>query len=293
MVDGREDARLELLAGEGRQLHPAGASSLRSCSIVVRIRAVVSQGPGWRFVTGSSAEARSRRLAQPRRERVRQLARAAAASASSRRPDRGGSCGRRSRGPRTSCAGTIASERAATRRSSDQPPVRLARVEPVAARASARILRNQPTRRVRVVRRRVDDLRSRGGSRAGAGSAAAAEGPEEHDHAREAELVAKRGHGGRDHAEVLGDQRQRRRAPRSAASEELARRGPAASGRCSPSCAPAGTAQYETKPRKWSIRAQVEELERAAQALDPPAVALLARARASRRAGCPRAARRR
>ena len=52
-----------------------------------------------------------------------------------------------------------------------------------------------------------------------------------------------------------------------------------------------GTAQYATKPRKWSMRADVDELERAAEALDPPAVAGRAAARASRRAGCPRAGR--
>ena len=94
----------------------------------------------------------------------------------------------------------------------------------------------------------------------------------------------------RDHAEILGDERQRRRA-RLAPRGTARRRGRAASGRAAPSCAAAGIAQYATKPRKWSIRVMSTSSNVAAQALDPPAVARSLGARASRRADCPSAGR--
>ena len=79
------------------------------------------------------------------------------------------------------------------------------------------------------------------------------EAPLHDDHAREAELTAQPRHGGGDDAEVLGDDRQlaelrarRRRTPPGPARAPSARR-------ARPSRSD-GTAQYATKPRKWSIR---------------------------------------
>ena len=115
----------------------------------------------------------------------------------------------------------------------------------------------------------------------------AAEAELQHDHAGVAELVAQAHDGLGDHAEVLRDRpaaararaRRRGRAPRPARAASCPR---------PPSCAPAGTAQYGDEATEVIDARQVDELERAAEALDPPAVAV-ARSAASRRAGCPRA----
>ena len=193
--------------------------------------------------------------------------------------------------PSTSCAGTIASVARDAHGEMDQPPVRLGGIDdrsPHALRASA-LRTSRPSCRCRAC------SCTRPGSRGGCWSAcgllrAAAEGPAEDDHPRQTELVAQLVDGRRDHAEVLGDDAAGRRA-RARPRGRARLRARAASARAARSCGHSGIAQYETKPRKWSIRATVDELERAPEALDPPAVARRAVRRASRRAGCPSAAR--
>ena len=78
--------------------------------------------------------------------------------------------------------------------------------------------------------------------------------------------------GRRDHAEVLGDHRQR--AELGSAARKSSAPGPGASVPLRASCAPSGTAQYATKPRKWSMRARSKSSNVAPEPLDPPAVAL-------------------
>ena len=112
---------------------------------------------------------------------------------------------------------------------------------------------------------------SRDGSRAGGGCPAPPEGPEQHGHAREAERVAQRVDIRRDHPEILRDHGQR------------------------PELGPAGSEQRDARARRppplaRGLRAgrhrpvrgeapevvdpeTVDEPERAAHAIDPPAVA--------------------
>ena len=95
-------------------------------------------------------------------------------------------------------------------------------------------------RGVVVVRARVDDASSR---RRAIGLSCQSRSELQSRPSREPELVAEPLDRRRDHAEVLGDQRQRRRARADDGVEELAA-GPAAPAcRRAPSCAPSGTAQ--------------------------------------------------
>ena len=142
--------------------------------------------------------------------------------------------------------------------------------------------------RVAVVRAGVDDLVDRVVLRDVDGVLLArGEAELQHGHARQAQRLAQPRHRRGDHAEVLGDQRQlaqrlargvERRAARAALPRALQRELGVRRHR------PVGHEAAEVvDPR------QVEELEDALEARDPPRVALAAQRAASRTAGCPTA----
>ncbi len=99
-----------------------------------------------------------------------------------------------------------------------------------------------------------------------------AERPQEHDDARQPELVAQAAHRRRDHAEILGD---RRAAPPSA---RLDRVEELAAGAALPAPVARGLVALGDRPVRDEAAEvvdarEVDELEDAAEALDPPAVA--------------------
>ena len=93
----------------------------------------------------------------------------------------------------------------------------------------------------------------------------------------------------RDHAEVLGDQRQLAELARDRVEEVVPGAAPPAPGERGLRAAGHGPVGDEAAEVVDARR--VDELERAPEALDPPAVAGARASRASRRAGCPRAGR--
>src|SRR4029079_16340399 len=96
------------------------------------------------------------------------------------------------------------------------------------------------------------------------------EGEVEHEHAREAELAAKAAHRLRDHAEVLGDERQRAQLPLDGVEELAAGTAPPApllSRRVTLRDSP-----VRDEPAEVVDPREVDEVERPAEALDPPAV---------------------
>ena len=215
--------------------------------------------------------------------------RARAASSSSRHVTPGRFIRASLPSPSTSCAGTIASLAGDAYAISIRPQCGSRGSSPVAARRRGGRSRYQPTAcRCRACSCRRRELERWFSGRCGL-RAAAAEGPVEHDHARQAELVPQPVDGRRDATEVLRDQRQPPELALDGAEELRARTGPPAAvlGRPVPlRDRPVGDEAAEVVDA-----AEVDELERAAEALAPPAVARRAGAPASRRAGSPRAGR--
>ena len=172
--------------------------------------------------------------------------------------------------PSTSCAGTIdsAARDSAPARSgssaarSDRAASRRAR-----ASAASRTSRARCRCRASTCRRRT----ARRGSRSRAGCRGAAERPLQDDDAGQARArLRRRTTGRRDQAEILRDERQvAERAARRVERLGARTRTPAAA---RGGLVPPGIAQYATKPRKWSMPRHVDELERAPEALGPPAV---------------------
>ena len=173
--------------------------------------------------------------------------------------------------PSTSCAGTIASAARDEYASSISPQLGSRGSRPVAARCARREAGEPAGSGVGVVRARVGDRVASVVRRVVRVALAAAEGPEENDHPREAELVAQPVHRRRDVAEVLGDQRQIAELALDRAEELGPGTGP-----------PAAALRRRVPRRNRPVRdeaaevvdpADVDELERAPEALAPPAVA--------------------
>ena len=178
--------------------------------------------------------------------------------------------------PSTSCTGTIASahrdESARSRRGHDV------------------LLAREAGERVGVVGRGVDDLVDAVVLESVRVVGRAAESDQtQHDHAREPERVAELADVRRDHAEVLGNHRQRPERLLGGTEERPARpRRPPAVPRALRVC---GNRPVPGEPAEVVDTEEVDEVEHAAHPLDPPAVARRAPSPASRRAGCPRAGR--
>ena len=206
--------------------------------------------------------------------------------------------------PSTSCSGTMAvsaTEARAARMSvqwisaavgAEVPQREVAARAPPPSPAAGRVAgagrsTSRPSCRCRGCRCRPRGSRGKLCGRNVGGLGVAAEGELQDAHAREAEALAQRLHLGRDHAEVLGDDRQRRRARRSTASKSAApgpftQRAVHRGRRRRP-----GTSQYASKPRKWSRRTMSNSSKACAEALDPPGVAVARASRPSRRCGLP------
>ncbi len=185
--------------------------------------------------------------------------------------------------PSTSCACTIATARGRGEREPDQRPPGLgARAIPRAGelgldqRASRGIERLVPAaHRVVVVRARVDDARARRGARSGAAlSGSSGSKPNcsttiPGSPSDVAQPLDRRG----DHAEVLGDQRQRAPSSRRGGVEQRAARARAASDPPRRVARVRGHRPVGDEAAEVVDPRQVEELERAPQPLDPPAIA--------------------